>query len=244
MPRAFPAALRHGEIREVFPDVFFVTGTIKMGGPIRFSRNMTIVREGGRLILVNTVRLDEAGLAALDKLGKVTDVLRIAGFHGMDDPFYAERYGAKVWAVRGHKYTEGFEQNVEAYFAPQVEMDAHTALPIEGARLHVIRSRVPEAILVLPRSGGVLVTGDALQNWGTTDEFMSFVTKPMMRMMGFIRPHNVGPAWHKQTKPPKEDMVGILSLGFDKVLPAHGTPVLENAETLYRPAITRVTQAG
>src|ERR1700742_4164997 len=96
--RPFPAALPHGELREVLPGIHFVTGSLRLPGrlPLRFSRNMTVIVEGEPLTLVNTVRLDEAGLAALDKLGKVTDVIRIAAFHGMDDPFYADRYGARV----------------------------------------------------------------------------------------------------------------------------------------------------
>ena len=72
--RPHPPALPHGAIREVLPGIHFVTGTVRMTTPpIGFSRNMTIVREGERLVLVNCVRLDEAGLAALDALGKVTD---------------------------------------------------------------------------------------------------------------------------------------------------------------------------
>ena len=70
----------HGEIEEVFPDVFFVTGTTRPdfgGGPMQFSRNMTIVRDNGDLSLVNTVRLNEAGLARLDSLGRVANVIRI-----------------------------------------------------------------------------------------------------------------------------------------------------------------------
>src|ERR1051325_7146413 len=92
--RPFPPALPHGEIREVLPGIHFVMGTVGMPGPlpVRFSRNMTIVREGERLVLVNTVRLAEESLAELDKLGKVTDVIRLAANHGQDDPFYADRY--------------------------------------------------------------------------------------------------------------------------------------------------------
>src|SRR5690242_10374266 len=102
-PRPLPAALPHGELRAILPDLYFVTGTLALPGfvPMRFSRNMTVVREGERLIVINSVRLDDAGLAELDKLGKVTDVVRLAGNHGMDDPFYKQRYGAKVWVVRG-----------------------------------------------------------------------------------------------------------------------------------------------
>lgn len=57
-PRPFPPALPHGELREVLSGIYIVTGTVAMPGPlpVRFSRNMTIVREGARLVLVNSVR--------------------------------------------------------------------------------------------------------------------------------------------------------------------------------------------
>ncbi len=62
------------------PGLYFVTGTIKMPGPlpVQFSRNMTVVRRGDRLVLVNSVRLDDAGIATLATLDKVTDVVRLA----------------------------------------------------------------------------------------------------------------------------------------------------------------------
>lgn len=239
-----PAAMPHGALREVFPDVFLVTGTLAMPGPlpVRFSRNMTVVREGERLVVINSVRLDDAGLRALDALGKVTDVIRIAGFHGMDDPFYKDRYGAKVWAVRGQRYTTGFDANApKTYLTADAEMDAGTALPLAGARLHVFSTKPPEAVLVLDRSGGVLVTGDSLQNWQQPDAYFSGFGKVMMRVMGFIKPFNVGPAWFKNAKPDHAELRAVLDLPFDHLLPAHGSPVVGGAKESYRPAIERVT---
>jgi hypothetical protein len=162
--RAFPPSLPHGEIREVLPGMHLVSGTVGMPGPlpIRFSRNMTILKEGERLVLVNTVRLDAEGLAALDKLGKVTDVIRLAGNHGQDDPFYADRYKAKTWVVKGQRYTAGFDTNAkDTYFTPDVEMDESTVLPVKGARLYFFRSQPPEALLLIAREGGVCVSGTA-----------------------------------------------------------------------------------
>src|SRR5262245_30354002 len=92
----FPPAWPHGALTEVFPDVFVVTGSMRFPlplVPVFASRTMTILRDGGSLALVNTVRLDDPGLAALDALGKVEHVIRLAGFHGSDDPFYKDRYG-------------------------------------------------------------------------------------------------------------------------------------------------------
>jgi len=242
--RPHPPALPHGDIREVLPGVHFVTGTMTMPGPlpIRFSRNMTILREGDRLVLVNTVRLDETGLAALDALGKVTDVIRLAGNHGMDDPFYRDRYQAKVWAVRGQRYTAGFDTNApDVYLEPDVAIDASTELPLAGARVYTFGSKPPEGMLVLERHGGTIVSGDCLQHWAEPDAYFSFLAKPLLRVMGFIRPHNVGPGWLKQCKPPKEELRGILDLEFANVLTAHGAPVVGGAREHFRPAIARVS---
>ncbi len=242
VPRPHPVALAHGKIREVIPTIHFVTGTMKMGGPVRVSRNMTIVREGERLVLVNSVRLDDAGLAALDALGKVTDVVRLAGNHGMDDPFYRERYDAKVWALAGQRYVPGFDMKAkDVYLEPDVEMTPETKLPIEGAKLYTIRSRPPEGLLVLERGGGSIISGDALQHWPAADEYFSFAGKTMARLMGFFKPYNIGPAWLKQCKPPKPELRGILDLEFANVLTAHGEAVLGDARSRYRPAIERAS---
>lgn len=243
-PRPHPPAHKHGELREVLPGLHVVTGTVKLPVPlpVRFSRNMTVVRQGDRLVLVNSVRLDDTGLAALDKLGKVTDVVRIAGNHGSDDPFYAERYGAKVWVVKGQRYTAGFDsRSPNTYFTPHHEMDASTALPIAGAKLFVIDSKPCEGLLLLPDHGGVVIAGDCLQNWAAPDEYISWLARPMMRIMGFIKAHNVGPAWLKQCKPPKDQLRTILELTFANVLPAHGAPVLGDARERFRPALERAS---
>lgn len=242
LARPFPAALPHGDIEEVLPGIHFVTGTVALPGPlpVRFSRNMTIVREGDRLVLFNSVRLDEKGLAALDALGRVTDVVRLAANHGMDDPFYKERYGAKVWVVKGQRYTAGFDTSSDrTYFTPDVEMDATTTLPLEGARIYVIHSNPPEALLTLDRDGGVMISGDCLQHWTKVDRYFSFVGGVLTRVMGFVRPHNVGPGWLRQGKPPREELRGILGLAFANVIPSHGSPVLGEALERYRPAIER-----
>jgi hypothetical protein len=243
-PRPHPPAQKHGELREVLPGFYFVTGGMNMPGPlpIRFSRNMTVVHRGGRLVLINSVRLDDAGLAALDKLGKVTDVVRLAANHGVDDPFYAEHYGAKTWVVKGQRYTAGFNtSSPKTYYTPDHEIDASTALPIEGAKLFMFDSKPTEGMLVLPDHGGVVISGDCLQHWAEPDEYFSWLGRKMMGMMGFIKPHNIGPGWLKQGKPPKEQLRAILELPFANVLPAHGAPVLGDARERYRAAIERVS---
>lgn len=239
--RPHPPARPHGAIEELLPNIFFVTGTVAMPGPLpmRFSRAMTIVREDGRLILINSVRLDDAGLRALDALGRVTDVVRLAGNHGADDPFYKERYGARVWAVRDAPYMPGFDPKAEPYFEPDVRFDANSTLPISGARAYVIAARPPEAVLILARDGGVAIAGDALQNWAASDPYFNWAGSLVMKAMGFLKPHNVGPGWLAQCKPPAGELRGLLDLTFEHVLPAHGSPVLGGARGKFQPAIER-----
>lgn len=245
----FPAVCPHGQLEELFPDVFFVMGSVKMAGPlpVRFSRNMTVIRQGEALTLVNSMRLDDAGLAALDQLGKVEHVIRIAGFHGMDDPFYKHRYGAKVWAVKGHVYAKGFKavetKPADGYFHPDVEMDAGTELPIADATLIPFTCRGGESLLRLDREGGILISGYALQNWSEADRYFNWVAAVMMRLMGFIKPHNVGPGWLEMAEPKREEIAALLDLDFQHVLPVHGAPVIGGAKEKYRPSIEKAARA-
>lgn len=73
----FTATWHHGDIREIFQDVFFLTRTNKIhfaGEDIQTSRNMTIIRNGSKLTLLNTVSLSNKGLRKLDLLGKFINI--------------------------------------------------------------------------------------------------------------------------------------------------------------------------
>lgn len=237
----FRPALPHSALREIFPNIFFVSGTSVVPGPLpfRFSRNMIIVREDERLIILNSMRLTTEGERALDELGQVRDVIRLAGFHGADDAYYKHRYQAKIWAIRGQRYVKGFRNSAPSYFEPDAFLDASSTLPLRDARLHMFETTPPEAICLLQRDGGIAITGDSLQNWETTDEFFNWPSKILMKAMGFIKPHNVGPGWLKQTKPSQRDLRALLELSFQHVLPAHGAPVIGHAKEAFTPAIQK-----
>ncbi len=201
---------------------------------------MTIVREGDRLVLINSVRLAEAGLKALEALGRVTDVIRLAGFHGADDAFYKERYAAKVWAIKGQRYTAGFDfQARETHLEPDREIDASSELPLSRASVYLFDTQPPEALLLLARDGGVVIAGDSLQNFGRTDRYFNWFGALVMKLFGFIKPYNVGPAWLKQAKPSARELLGLLELDFEHVLPAHGAAVIGGARPAFRPALEK-----
>jgi len=234
----------HGPISKIFDNIWFVKGGVKMPMlmPMKISRSMTILKDAdsGELTLVNSMRLSEAGLAELEKLGKVTNVIRIAGFHGRDDGFYRDRYGAKIFAIKGQIYTRKFDAgpSPKEYMQADVWLDEASELPVKSAELKIFpSSNPPEAVLLLKQEGGILITGDALQNTPAPDEFVNFPAKIMMGRMCFYKPHSVGPGWLQFASPEKSDVRSILDIEFEHVLPAHGDPVIGAAWEKYRPTL-------
>ena len=236
-------ALPHGVIEEVFEGVWFVQGQIKMPTllPVKFSRAMTVIKgDQDELTLINTMRLSESGLADLEQLGRVRYVIRIAGFHGRDDAFYRDRYGAKLYAVEGQEYVRGLgKKNAKPYMEPDVYLNDKSALPIADAKIKIIPSSTPpEAVILLEKEGGILIAGDSLQHMEKPDRYFNFLAKVMMKKMGFFKACNVGPGWLKFATPKVSDVRALLDMTFSHVLPCHGDPVIDNAREKYRPAIT------
>ncbi len=240
--RPHPPPRPHGALDEVFPGVFFVTGTMRFPGPVPvlISRNMTVLRDGSSLTVVNSVRLDDEGLAALDALGRVEHVVRLAGFHGADDPFFKERYGATVWNVGDQPYAAGFNPRPppdQRYFQPDQTVNDGDELPGGGRVIAFSSVAAGEGLLHLDRDGGLLVAGDVLQNWAEPDGYFNTLGRWSLRAMGFVKPCNVGPGWLKQMKPAAPELRRLLDLPFEHLLPAHGTPVVGQASVRYRPAL-------
>jgi hypothetical protein len=232
----FPPALSHGAIEEVFPDVFFVSGameTVLQDIDWKFSRNMTVVRDGERLIIVNSVRLDETGLAELDRLGRVTDVVRLGSLHGRDDPFYVDRYAAEYWAMSGMEHETGLQATRT--------LKPDDSLPISDASLFEFQTtQIPEGILHLDRDGGILIACDALQNWHAPDEFFSDSSRELMQQMGFFTPANLGPVWVQRATPEGDDFARLKELAFRHTLCGHGQPLRDTAHEDYSATISKL----
>ncbi|NCD72471.1 hypothetical protein [Mucilaginibacter agri] len=225
----YPESMPHGEISEVLPDVFFVAGTMRnefFGSMWQFSRNMTIVRENGNLTILNSVRLNDEGLAALDSLGKVVNVVRLGDMHGMDDPFYVDRYNATFWALPGMKTQEGLKVNKELIEGGE--------MPFDGCTLFEFKTvKRPECILRLDRDGGILIACDSLQNWVEPDEFFEDETIAKMQGMDFFKTANLGPAWMHESQPLASDFLRLKDVAFEHALCGHGYPLINNAQTQF-----------
>ncbi len=233
---AYSPAWPHGELTPVLDELWYVMGTNRVhhaGVDLQTSRTMLVVREGDALTLVNTVRLDDDGLRALDALGSIRDVVRLGAFHGRDDPFYRDRYGARLWAVPGSAHADQRPED-----RPIAE---NGELPIAGATAHVFATaRQPEAALRLERSGGVLVTCDAVQSWAYVDRFFSPETGAAFEAAGLIGAARVPSTWLEACAPDASDFERLLALPFRHLVSAHGEPLLEDAHERLAVNVRRV----
>ncbi len=226
----------HGPINEVLPDIFFVTGTMEnefFGSMWKFSRGMTVVRENGNLTIFNSVRLNDEALAELDKLGTVVNVVRLGDMHGVDDPFYVDRYNATFWALP--------DMTMEGDLKIDKPLTVDGELPVSNSSLFVFKTvKRPECILRLDRDGGVMIACDSLQNWVSHDEFFSPETVETMTGMGFFTPANLGPAWMHGSEPQADDFVRLKEIPFEHAFCGHGVPLIGGAQKQYHETFARI----
>lgn len=231
----FPQALPHGTFEVVFPDVFFLRGQSKVPRPdqmICTTRAMTVIKDGEALTLVNSIRLDQNGLEALDRLGQVNTVARIGGNHGRDDAFYADRYGVPVWAPKGVTFNCAPSNVVEL---------TETNHPLSAADVMLFSSTlVPEAVIRLHAHGGVLITGDCFQNIAEPDEFVDAPSARFLEKLGFFKPANIEPIWKQNMNPDLCDFDRILATDFQHLLPGHGKPIINDAHKKLRKTVKRL----
>ena len=241
----------HGPLENVFTDIWVVKGGSKMPLPIpvRITKTMTIIRnpKTKELTLVNAMGVSDALLSEIEALGTIKHVLTVGGSHGKDDGFYKDRYSAQVYDVKGHQYVRKLgpagEKN-EVYMEADTHLTEKSQLPLPNAELKIIRTNgTPEGVLYLKDEGGILITGDSLQNTPGPNEYVNFLAKIIMKLKGFFHAYNVGPAWLENAKPDTSNLKAIfLDSEYANVIPGHGDPVIGDAKEKYRPAVEAAIQ--
>ena len=258
----YPAATPHDPIEELFPrtepgydpdrlgvaeaagdqtplpdssDLFLVHGSVRMGPGVRISRNMVIVRQNQELTLISPVRLSAIEEAKLEALGTVAHVMRIGYFHGLDDRYYVDRYGAQFWCQAGS----------DNYAEPKADhrLEEEGTLPISEAELFVFKeTKHPECALLLRRHGGVLITCDSAQHFADWS-YCSFPARIASRLMGFSLTTQIGPPWKKAMTPAggslQSDFQRLLQLEFEHLIGAHGGLCRGGAHEKLREAVAR-----
>jgi len=220
MGTAYVQAFPHDPIERLFDDVYWVHGSFKVAPGIGINRNMVVLRHDGDLTLLNPLRLDDEGERALGELGDVKHIVRIGYFHGCDDPYYVDRHGAKLWAQQG---SDLFPDGPK----PDEILQRGGAFPVPDSEVFLFHdTNKPECAILHRPNGGLLVTCDAVQHHVDMSN-CTFLARGVLRVMGFMRPMNIGPPWRKRMTPQggslKADFDRLLELDFDHAVGAHGS---------------------
>lgn len=233
----FPKATPHDPIKEVFPDLFVVYGSMRLPPPaMRISRNMVIVRQGDELTLINPVRLSKREEQALGALGAVKNVVRLAYGHGLDDRYYVDHYSAAFWCLPGpQKYDEP---------KPSQTLAKGSGSPVGDSDLFVFEgTNFPESALLLHRHGGLLITCDSVQHWSDWNQCTLLARLVMKYALGFSKTTLIGRPWLKAMTPKggslKPDFDRLLTLQFDHLISGHGSFCEGDAHTNVEAAVKR-----
>ncbi len=226
----------HDPIEEIQPDVFMARGEVKMNALMTITRNMAIVRHQGELTLVDPIRLEQSEEKRLEGMGTVKRILRLGSLHGVDDPYYMERYGAELWAP-------GASQ-AHPEPKPTLEWDESTPLPFPDAELFRFEGlKQPEGALLLKRGKGLLLTCDGIQNYGDYSH-CNLPTRIISPWIGFPKTTIVGPMWVKMMTPKggnlESEFRRLLELDFDQLLSAHGTFLESGAHEACEGAVAKM----
>lgn len=229
----------HGNVEEIADDLFMLRGSIKMNPLVRITRNMGIIRNGDELSLINPLRVNEKVEAQIAKLGQIKHVIRLGCFHGVDDPYYVEKYGAQMWAQPGGT----------TFTVPKIdkELDSIAPLPFDDAEIFEFAGTTqPECALLIKRGTGILFTCDAIQNYGNYS-YNNIPAKILMPFIGFPRTTIVGPIWLKYQTQEGETLEPefrrLLGLRFDRLLAAHGTLLETGAHAAVERAINKAFES-
>ncbi|WP_339522090.1 hypothetical protein [Pseudomonas sp. EA_35y_Pfl2_R111] len=196
---------------------------------------MVILQSGPEIILINPVRMSEEGLAALDLLGKVSIIIRLGDFHGLDDEFYIDRYKCEFWAQQGQ----------ETYKSPKPTkiITSSTTEPIKNSEFFVFESAIfPEAALLI-KEHKLLITTDSIQ-YHSDWSYFSWFTKLAFKLLGFKTGLNIGVPWLKRVTPKgetlKKDFEALLTLDFEAIISAHGALIKKDSKELLKTEMSNV----
>jgi len=229
----------NGPLLKIFDDVYQVRGSADLAdlpGKPTVGRTMTIIKEGDELHIINSVRVKEETEAEILKLGKPKHVYKLGWSHGMDDPYYVEKFDATLWAMPGMKGRMGVE--------PKKELTEEAELPMKGAKFFKFKACVKqlEGAIWLERNGGMVVVCDTLTNYAEPWDGYGTGGKLIIKTVSGPPGSHLKPLRKNLVKDGGtakgfgEDIVRLCDMKFDVMFSAHGWPLKPKADETVRKA--------
>ncbi|MCA9679483.1 MAG: hypothetical protein H6709_13870 [Kofleriaceae bacterium] len=232
----FPAALPHGPLTRVADRIHTLRGRFRMGAGMIISRTMTVIEGDDGLVVVSAIRLSDAGHAELDALGRVRHLIKLGDAHGIDDPYYVDRYAPQIWTLPGARLVgigAGRRLGPDGPIAGGTVVDYGTPA---GQR---------EAAYRIPYAGGTLITCDAIQNC-VDSEGASLMIRLVTPLLGFTGGVIVPRMWRRKRKlagtAVRDTLGGLLPLTFANLVTGHGPAVVGGADEAVWAAIAHASR--
>ena len=165
----------------------------------------TALETQGRTYLVDPVELTAAAMQTLEARPKIAGIIITNENHERAAHFFGVRFSAPVFLHKTLEKASTFQQAIDLQDKQEIE-NGLTALAIDGAP-------AGEVALHYEASGGTMVIGDALINF----EPYGFGLLPAKYCHNF--------------KLMRRSLAKLLDFSFQRMLFAHGTPILSDART-------------
>jgi hypothetical protein len=227
------APRHHGPIEEILTDVFVVRAEDHVAPLARVPRNVTILRRGEDLVVIDGMRLAPETEAHLERLGRVRHLVRLGHAHPRDEAYLEDRWRAPTWAPP------------PAHGATPLA-DGHAPF-LEGTQVFLFRHAAPgEAALVFEHTGGnVLVTAESVHNCVDL-EGCSLLVGVALHLAGAVGPARLGRRWLVEAGGPslREDFERLLEHDFAHLVCSRGEPMRGGAREAVRRSVAAVFGAA
>jgi hypothetical protein len=219
--------LPHGDLEQLGDNLFTVEGKLRM--PLgETSRRMTVVRlTGGRIAIYSAIALDAARMAKLESLGTPAFMIVPSAIHRID---------AKPWKDRYPQLEVIAPEGAVAKVGEIVPIDA-TEIDLGDPRVKVEAvpgtNRQELAMIVETSTGKTLVVNDLIFNMPR----YSGLLRLGLRVLGFAPGHPTMPKLVQRRLVTnkaelKDQLRAWASLGFERIIVAHGAPIENPREAL------------
>ncbi len=215
--------MQHHSIIPISENVYSLMGSMKLFNVFKYSRTMVILKDGNDLCLVNPVRLNHTEEKKLLSMGKIHSILKLGRLHSVDLPYYMDKFSPKLWASSKDSFLEKYNYRIN------IDLELTASIPFLDMQIYSFKtSKENEAVAYLPQESGIILSCDALVNMKEIDPMANWLVRTLSKILP--EPTYIGPNWYKAMKPKKEDFEEVLKFKFDKMIPAHGPILKEQAD--------------